>query len=329
MRNRLILIIALAAAVLLILALRAQQDARVTDLESRPLLDAAQLELLAAASQLQLARGELSATLAREGEQWTVADHHHFPLQRERLAALLHALRGARILEAKTANPAHHARLGLDASAPAPDSLQLTIEGEAGSLQLLFGERVGNGQLMRFADQDQVWLINRPLQTSVSPRDWLDLQVVQLPLEEVQEALWQHADGEQVRFDKAAEGDYNLRLADSQEPGYQRWINGVVLGLVGLRAQDVQLREQLQLSDTPMLRMQLQTRAGDRLQAALQAIDGRYWVLVEEVERVDGSLLQVNADPRWAFQIGIAEVEALARGGAELLSGPQPVGEFE
>lgn len=322
MRNRLLILAVLAVLILTALALQMRSAERVDELASRDLLTEEQAGQLALLERITLSRGESQVELARIDGSWGVLSHAGFPVQQERLAALLHALRGARVVEEKTSNPAHHPRLGLDTSA----ALQVQLHAAGQDLGVIYGNPVGNGQLVRFVDSDQVLLINRPFSMSVNPTDWLALTVTDLPMTQVAGARWQHADGEVVELTKQTEGEYNLRLvgtSEQEQGGNERWINSMVLALVNLTAQNVALREELTLPDEPLLRMQVSTWAGSQLEASLYDLDGSYWLLMDSLQLADGdSELQINADPRWAFQIGIAQLENLNKRRADLVNAP-------
>ena len=318
--KKLIAALALLTVVLVVVALRMQGSDRVADLESRPLLSEDQLAQLADVERITLSRGEASVELVRSDDEWGVAEHDLFPAQRERLAALLHALRGARILEDQTANPDYHARLGLDPAAAESETLAVTLAGGA-DLTLLYGNTVGTGQLVRFADNDQVWLVNRPLSMTVNSSEWLALDVIDIPMEQLSSARWEHADGDVLQLDKAKEGDYNFRLVDLEpalQAGNERWINSMVLALANLRAQDVALRADLELQE-PVLRMQVQTWQGAELQASLHDLDGRYWLVIDRYASPEEGELEINADERWAFQLAIGQVEQLASRHADIV----------
>lgn len=327
MRNKPLIFTLVLTAVLVALALNLRDQGRVADLATRNLLSPMQTKQLAQVDRITLARGEGQVELARQGEEWGVASHAGFPAQRERLAALLHALRGARVVEEKTDNPEHHARLGLDPDAADSEALQVSLQSPELQFGLVYGNRVGNGQLARFSDDDQVLLLNRPLSMSVNPKDWLALNVVDIPMTQVASARWTHADGETLELDKRSEGDYNLRLvglADDQQGGNERWINSMVLALINLTAQDVVERDELSLAE-PMLRMQVATWSGAELVASLHELEGRYWLLIDSFQAAEGGeqgQLQVNADPRWAYQLGIAQLEELNKRQADIVRQP-------
>ncbi len=321
MRNKLLIGTALAVLIFTALGLQMRSEERTDELVSRELLAEEQLRQLAMLERITLTRGETQVELARIDGHWGVLSHAGYPVQQERLAALLHALRGARVVEEKTSNPAHHARLGLDAG----EALQVQLSAAGQDFGLIYGNPLGSGQLVRFADSDQVLLVNRPFSISVNPNDWLALQVIDLPMVQVAEARWQHADGERLELTKQARDDYNLRLqgmSEQEQGGNERWINSMVLALINLTAQNVALREALALPEA-MLRMQVSTWAGSQLQASLYELDGGYWLLVDDLQLAEeDSELQINADPRWAFQIGIAQLESLDKRQADIVRTP-------
>ena len=322
MRNRVLLIVVLAVLVLAGLALKMRSGERVDELTSHALMSDEQLQQLASVDHITLSRGQDQVELAKEDGQWGVLSHAGFPVQQERLAALLHALRGARVVEEKTDNPDYHQRLGLDTEAADSEALQVQLHAADQDFGVIYGNRVGNGQLVRFIDSNQVLLINRPFGISVNPTDWLALNVVDIPLTEVSNAHWLHADGESLTMNKKAEGEYNLQLegvAPEEQAGTERWINSMVLALVNLTAQNVSLRADLELAE-PMLRMEVTTNAGSVLKASLHDVKGRYWLLIDSLERAeqDGSLV-INDDPRWAYQIGIAQLESLNQRQADIV----------
>ncbi|TKA92139.1 DUF4340 domain-containing protein [Halopseudomonas bauzanensis] len=325
MRNKPLIFTVVLTAILVALALNMRGQDRVADLSSRDLLSPMQEKQLPALERISLTRGEGRVELARHDDTWGVVSHAGFPVQQERLAALLHALRGARVVEEKTSNPEHHARLGLEVAADS-EALQVDLHTPELDFGVIYGDRVGNGQLVRFIDNDQVLLLNRPLSISVSPLDWLALKVVDIPMQQVATARWTHADGETLELDKRAEGDYNLRMVGleaDQQGGNERWINSMVLALINLTAQNVALREDLALAE-PMLRMQVTTWAGAELAASLHDVEGRYWLVIDNYAAAEAEEdpLQVNADSRWAYQIGIGQVENLNKRQADIVRSP-------
>ena len=233
------------------------------------------------------------------------------------MAALVLALREARVIEAKTSNAEYHQRLGLTEGEGNDSALRVSIKAADGGFGVLFGNKVGSDQLVRFTDQDQVWLVNRALSMSSNPQDWLDLQVSQIPLEQIATAHWRYSDGEELQLDKASEGDYNFKLTDGEANGHERELNSMVLALADLRAQNISLRTALQLGE-PVLTMQLSSWSGATLEASLYELGGAYWLTIDGLGQSDENPLTVNADPRWAFQLGVAQHDRMVLRHADL-----------
>ncbi|MGM8935133.1 DUF4340 domain-containing protein [Pseudomonas neustonica] len=326
MRKIVLLVVALLAVVLVAAALQSRKDDREVDLQSHKLLSEQQLQILADTQAITLQRGEQEVKLVRQDDQWLVANSDNFPVLQPRLAALLLNLRGAEVQEEKTDNPDYHQRLGLSADSELP-VLQVTLDAGDTTLGLLYGNAVGKGQLLRFADANQVLLINRPLTVSVNSHDWLDLQVSNVPLEQIAKARWEHADGETLVLDKAEQGDYNFRLAgEASAEGQERKLNSMVLALANLQAQNVSLRSKLALGQ-PGLSMQLDTWSGAQLAASLYQLDNQYWLTVDAVKQSDEQPLDVRIDPRWAYQLSVAQHDQLALRAADLQPAEVEVGE--
>lgn len=326
MRKIVLLVVALLAVVLVAAALQSRKDDREVDLQSHKLLSEQQLQILADTQAITLQRGQQEVKLVRQDDQWLVANSDNFPVLQPRLAALLLNLRGAEVQEEKTDNPDYHQRLGLSADSELP-VLQVTLDAGDTTLGLLYGNAVGKGQLLRFADANQVLLINRPLTVSVNSHDWLDLQVSNVPLEQIAKARWEHADGETLVLDKAEQGDYNFRLAgEASAEGQERKLNSMVLALANLQAQNVSLRSKLALGQ-PGLSMQLDTWSGAQLAASLYQLDNQYWLTVDVVKQSDEQPLDVRVDPRWAYQLSVAQHDQLALRAADLQPAEVEVGE--
>tara|TARA_R110000868_G_scaffold84986_9_gene239388 strand:+ start:13676 stop:14656 length:981 start_codon:yes stop_codon:yes gene_type:complete len=326
MRKIVLLVVALLAVVLVAAALQSRKDDREVDLQSHKLLSEQQLQILADTQAITLQRGEQEVKLVRQDDQWLVANSDNFPVLQPRLAALLLNLRGAEVQEEKTDNPDYHQRLGLSADSELP-VLQVTLDAGDTTLGLLYGNAVGKGQLLRFADANQVLLINRPLTVSVNSHDWLDLQVSNVPLEQIAKARWEHADGETLVLDKAEQGDYNFRLAgEASAEGQERKLNSMVLALANLQAQNVSLRSKLALGQ-PGLSMQLDTWSGAQLAASLYQLDNQYWLTVDVVKQSDEQPLDVRVDPRRAYQLSVAQHDQLALRAADLQPAEVEVGE--
>ena len=102
--------------------------------------------------------------IERAGEQWVVAEQDGYPADTGPVTGLLIALAEARILEEKTADPAFHSRLGVEAVDSAEATgLEVALTGDDGaSFEVVLGDAYGADQrYARLAASEQSVLVDR------------------------------------------------------------------------------------------------------------------------------------------------------------------------
>ena len=91
----------------------------------------------------------------------------------------------------------------------------------------------------------------------------------------------------------------------------------MVLALADLRTQNVALRSTLALEE-PTLQMQLASWSGVELTASLYELEGAYWLTIDQLKQSEEQPLTVYDDPRWAFQLGVAQHDRMTLRQADL-----------
>lgn len=155
------------------------------------------------------------ATLARGDSGWTVEEVHSYPADWSRIKALLASLAQAEVAEQKTSNPEYFGRMGVADIAQEQSSALLVELGEgADQVRLLIGNGAQGreGQYVRFADGDQVLLIDRALSVPAQTSEWIDRSIIDLPEAEVVELDLVHPDGETLSIRKVSAGETDFRL---------------------------------------------------------------------------------------------------------------------
>ncbi|MBW8366609.1 MAG: DUF4340 domain-containing protein [Arenimonas sp.] len=121
----------------------------------------------------------------RDG-QWLMPDRDGWPANQREVGSALFRLGQVRRIEAKTADPGRHARLGVeDVSAADAKGTQLVLSGGAGEPVRV---TVGNnhptlgGSYVRLGDQAQAWLLDEDIAPARSAPDWLDRRLLDLPM---------------------------------------------------------------------------------------------------------------------------------------------------
>lgn len=179
-------VLALAA---MAVAVSACQDAPESPASGRPLLAglSSQQERIDRV-QLRGAGNKALVTLARDGGTWRVAERTGWPVDPGRLSQYLFVLMQARLAEAKTANPALYARLGVE---PVTDRVatgtELTLAAGARSRRIIIGKEheVLEASYVRVDADPQAWLTDVSVAFDPDPVTWLDHRLVDVPLARV------------------------------------------------------------------------------------------------------------------------------------------------
>jgi hypothetical protein len=122
-----------------------------------------------------------SVTLHRTGEQWTVAERADYPADVAKIRRLLLALRDARIVEEKTADPARFAAIGVeDPLDPAAAGAEVTVLAPGGNHEVIVGKPVGEGNFVRRAGENQAYSVEPAISVETEPRLWIDSRLLEL-----------------------------------------------------------------------------------------------------------------------------------------------------
>lgn len=145
----------------------------------------------------------LLVSLLRRGDAWEVEQYPGWPANQREISRALFRLGEARRIEAKTDDPALHARLGVeDVGQAGAKGAELRFEGGGQPLGLVVGiNHPGlGGSYVRVSGDDASWLIDADLSPARDPVAWLDRRLVDLPL----------ALTERVRVEPAMGPDFTL-----------------------------------------------------------------------------------------------------------------------
>ena len=137
-------------------------------------------------------------SLRRVDGRWEEAGHPGWPTNEREISRALFRLAEAKRLEAKTNDPALHARLGVEdlASAQAKGA-ELRLLGGGEPLRLVVGSNHPGlgGSYARLAGEAQAWLLDTDLSPARNPVDWLDRRIIDLPLARIERVRVEPAQG--------------------------------------------------------------------------------------------------------------------------------------
>jgi len=182
-------------------------------------------------------------TLHKAGQQWAVAERADYPADVSKLRQLLVSLRDARIVEAKTADPARFAQIGVedpvDAGSAGAEVAVLTAGGKSA---VIVGKSVGSGNFVRRQGENRAYSVEPSITLETEPRFWIDARLVDVPAALIQGIEFKPAAGAAFALHRLNPADNTFSL--DGVPAGRKAKDGHALApppsmLTGLNAEDV------------------------------------------------------------------------------------------
>jgi len=210
-RNLVLLVLAAAAAVLL--SWVAQRDAPAPGTGGAALLPE---ERLAAITALTLQPGgEEPFRIERGDDGWIVPDQHGYPADVGELTRFVRRLADAEVVEEKTSKPEGYASLGVEDVGPESGTgTAVGFEGAADLPALIIGKREvrgGAGTYVRRSGEAQALLVDQDLSPPESPLDWLDRQILDVPVDAVESLTITQPGGESLTIARDPQGQFAVQ----------------------------------------------------------------------------------------------------------------------
>lgn len=265
----------------------AHRQAPTQEVESAPLYPQL-LEQMNDARKLTIALPGERISIVRTGEGWGLGDRDNFPVAGGLVKELLMQVAGFRIREAKTSKPELYASLGVeDLSADKAASRQITVldAKEQPLVDLVVGkERKAKGAdspgyFVRRAGEAGAWLVTGDLTLKTKRNDWLDTNIVNVPVERVRQSSLL-ADGHPpVVVAKASPKEQLFTLQNiptGQEPKSVALVSNVGGVLLDLRFDDVAAASRV-AGLTPQRTAVVETFDGLVATLKLYEVEGKRW----------------------------------------------------
>lgn len=135
------------------------------------------------------AGGKTLVDIGKRDGRWLMPGRDGWPANQREVGSALFRLGQARLLEAKTANPALHARLGVEdvAAADAKGTRLRLSGGEGAAFSLVVGNNhpALGGSYVRIGDEPQAWLLDEDIAPARAAPDWLDRRLLDIPMARV------------------------------------------------------------------------------------------------------------------------------------------------
>ena len=185
-----------------------QSEPLVPELVSR-VNDVAEIEIT------QSGPEERRILLARRDDAWVDASRGGYPARFEPVKQLLIALSESEIIERKTSNPEHYARLGVgDPSVEGDTGTLVRLRDASGDeiVAIVIGQPTDarDARFVRHLDQSEVVLATGNLEASALPLSWLEREIVRVPRDQVARVTIVRPDADTFTIVRNDEGQYDL-----------------------------------------------------------------------------------------------------------------------
>ena len=230
--------------------------------------------------ELRTAGDRVAVTLERKAGGWTVRERTGWAADPAQVRALLDDLASARRVEAKTAMPDRHARIGVEAVSDANAAgVEVRLRGKDWQRAVVVGNAppAGPGRFVRLPADAQAWRADRPLVVAREPAQWLDTRLLDESLPKVEQVDSRDDAGHAFSL---VHRDDRFRIADAPSAAMGDSYRGDTLAaaLADLRLEDVAADAGTAAERTIMFAL----KDGRRVTLESWRIDGRVWVRVRE-----------------------------------------------
>ncbi len=280
------------------------------------------------------AGNELIATLERADPEWVVAERDGYPADLTKTRHALLSLAETTILEATTANPALHDRLGVeDVAAESAAGLLVRVVGPADSIEVVVGNAEGDYQrYVRRQGEEQSYLINRDPEIYSVVTDWLATEIIDVDADRIKQVTVTRLE-ETLVVQKEVRGQTNFTVLDIPEGRELRYDS--IPNVMGGVLSDLTLEDVGRVTDLAQNVIETEFLTFDGLLISAQSVeeDGNAWAsfsamvdpaLPEESEQTradaEAEAAEINARVGgWRYRISTVKFEQLTRSMDDLL----------
>ncbi|MCC7013108.1 MAG: DUF4340 domain-containing protein [Planctomycetes bacterium] len=212
-------------------------------------------------AKLTVVSKDATINLEKNGASWGVADKGGYPVDFGKVKQLAVAVSEMELLAQMTANPASHAKLGVEEpTAAEASSRRVTLKDASGAVlaDLIVGKPKphegfgGRGSLfVRKEGESQAWEVSGQLSVAGSVNDWLSREIGKLEGTRVKRVFVQHADGNTLAVSKGSATDKDFSVENLPEGAELQWpgvAGGIGSALQYLSLDDVQKSEGFDLA---------------------------------------------------------------------------------
>jgi hypothetical protein len=331
-----------AAAIYAVTAQRSPTAVRTSGERAFPTLASALNE----ASEIAVKSNAASFTIKKTADAWVLVEKDNYPVDFDKVKAALVKLAELRLLEPKTGDPSRYERLQLnDVTEKDAKSKEVSVKDAKGQVLAasvigrrntsLFGA-TASGTYIRRANEAQAWLAEGDVDVGATPKDWLQIRLVEIPSERVKSVEITQPAGEKLFLHKEKPDDKNYtvdnipagrKLASAGEA------NGIGGGLWRLELEDVKEAGKLAF-DKPTVAV-FKTFDGITVRIESVTLDNVVWSRIaasaDDPQGDDVAKEKLKAEAAgiterakgWAYKMSPGDGERLTRKLDDLLEKPE------
>lgn len=245
-------------------------------------------------------------SVRKEGASWGAADKGGYPVDFDKVKALVVGVAEFAVVEPMTKNPEFHAKMGVeDPSGAGATSRRVTLKDGSGKVlaDVIVGKAKANQGMtskpslyVRRFGEDQVFEVTGSVNVGGDASGWLNRDVSKVESSRVKRAVITHPDGEVLTVSKTeqAQQDFTVEhLPEGKELSWSGVANGIPSALQYMSLDDVQRAEGFDLNGATVTDYE----CFDGLVVTARSIerDGKTWITLSA--HADESLRALPAGP--------------------------------
>lgn len=243
--------------------------------------------------------GTSTFSVRKDGATWGAADKGGFPVDFDKVKALVVGIAEFQLVEAMTSNAQFHAKLGVEEpGTEGASSKRVSLKDASGKLlaDVILGRAKQNQGMVskpslyaRRVGEDQVWEVTGSISVASDSAGWLDREISKIESTRVASAVVRHPDGEvlTVRKNEPGQQDFTVEnLPEGKELSWSGVANGISSALQYMSLDDVQRNEGFDLEGATVT----EYACFDGLVVTARSVerDGKNWITLEA--RLDEAL---------------------------------------
>jgi hypothetical protein len=255
-----------------------------------------------------------SVTMVKQQDNWVLEEKSGYKVDFSKLSRFLVNFSELRVVEEKTSISTNHSRLGVAENDPGAGTRVIVSPGE---YSLLVGrEAPSKGSFVRYADDTQVYLTNKPVAASTDWIEWIDPVVINIEPASVREVTIESSAAQLLFANRnEASGEFELReIPAGRELKYATVADSLARLLVNVRMLNVEPYDPVIFDDPSNTRLVL--LSGETIIVKSVIVDGRFMMHIDrknladwQFEISESSYNELNKDMESMLKASEADVE--------------------